>query len=295
MKGIILAGGTGSRLYPNTIATCKQLLPIYDKPMIYYPLSTLMLAAIREIAVISTQEDLPRFQKLFGSGEKLGMSFTYIVQPRPEGIAQAFILAEDFIGKDPVALILGDNLFYGHQLQALLSSCASHQYGAMIFGYHVQNPSRYGVIDFDEQMNVTKLIEKPKNPPSSYAITGLYFYDHQVVSIAKSLKPSDRNELEITDVNQRYLDLQQLKVKIFDRGFAWLDTGTHDALHKASSFIQTIQERQGVQIACIEEIAYENGWISTGQLEILANNYPPSEYGLYLKRILKRSFEPSFF
>lgn len=295
MKGIILAGGTGSRLYPNTIATCKQLLPIYDKPMIYYPLSTLMLAAIREIAVISTQEDLPRFQKLFGSGEKLGMSFTYIVQPRPEGIAQAFILAEDFIGKDPVALILGDNLFYGHQLQTLLSSCATHAQGAMIFGYHVQNPSRYGVIDFDEQMNVTKLIEKPKNPPSSYAITGLYFYDHQVVSISKSLKPSDRNELEITDVNQRYLDLQQLKVKIFDRGFAWLDTGTHDALHKASSFIQTIQERQGVQIACIEEIAYENGWISATQLEILANNYPPSEYGLYLKRILKRSFEPSIF
>ncbi len=287
MKGIILAGGTGTRLYPNTIATCKQLLPIYDKPMIYYPLSTLMLAGIQEIALISTPEDLPRFKKLLGSGETLGMSFTYIEQPKPNGIAEAFILAEDFIKQDPVSLILGDNLFYGHQLKSLLQTCSLHNDGAIIFGYQVQNPSRYGVIAFDEGFNVKQVIEKPQNPPSSYAITGLYFYDTDVVSIAKSLQPSARGELEITDVNQIYLDRKKLKVKLFERGFAWLDTGTHDALHKAASYIQTIQERQGIQVACIEEIALENGWISPSDFEILAQNYPPSEYGMYLKQLLK--------
>lgn len=289
MKGIILAGGSGTRLYPNTIATSKQLLPIYDKPMIYYPLSTLMLAGIREIAIISTSEDLPRFKKLFGTGETLGLHFEYIEQPKPEGIAQAFILAEKFLQQDSVALILGDNLFYGHQLKVLMQKCSLHEQGALIFGYQVQNPSRYGVIEFDEEFRVKKVIEKPQKPPSSYAITGLYFYDHDVVSIAKSLKQSPRGELEITDVNQIYLEQNKLKVKLFDRGFAWLDTGTHDALHKASAYIQTIQERQGIQVACIEEIAYENQWISAEKLERLAENYPSSEYGLYLRGILKRN------
>ena len=287
MKGIILAGGSGTRLYPNTIATSKQLLPIYDKPMIYYPLSTLMLAGIKEIAIISTPEDLPRFRKLFGTGETLGMSFSYIEQSKPEGIAQAFVLAKEFIKDEPVALILGDNLFYGHQLKALMQQCALHEEGALIFGYQVQNPSRYGVIEFDEEFQVKKVVEKPQNPPSSYAITGLYFYDQDVVAIAKSLKPSLRGELEITDVNQIYLEKNKLKVKLFDRGFAWLDTGTHDSLHKAGSYIQTIQERQGMQVACIEEIAFENGWITASEMEALAQQYPPSEYGMYLKQLLK--------
>ena len=289
MKGIILAGGTGSRLFPNTIATSKQLLPVYDKPMIYYPLATLMLAGIREIALISTPEDLPRFRKLFSSGEGLGLSITYIIQPKPEGIAQAFILAQDFIGDSPVSLVLGDNIFSGHQLKSILQDCYYHEQGAIIFGYHVQNPSRYGVIDFDSSFRVKKLIEKPKDPPSSYAITGLYFYDSLVVDIAKRLKPSLRNELEITDINQIYLEQGALKVKLFDRGFAWLDTGTHDALHKASSYVQTIQERQGIQIGCIEEIALDNGWITLEQLQAIADLYPSSEYGLYLKNLVTKN------
>jgi glucose-1-phosphate thymidylyltransferase len=294
MKGIILAGGTGSRLYPNTLATSKQLLPVYDKPMIYYPLSVLMLAGIRNILIISTPEDLPRFQRLFGSGEDLGLVFSYKAQLKPEGIAQAFFLAEDFIAGESVALILGDNIFYGSSLRSLLQSCSNHQHGGMIFGYQVHNPSRYGVIDFDEAFKVRGLVEKPANPPSSFAITGLYFYDHQVVSIAKSLKPSQRGELEITDVNQIYLERGQLQVKLFERGFAWLDTGTHDALHKASSYVQTIQERQGIQIACIEEIAFANGWISLEQLDSLAEKSQASEYGLYLQNLIKEANSLTF-
>lgn len=287
MKGIILAGGTGSRLYPNTLATSKQLLPIYDKPMIYYPLSVLMLAGIREILVISTPQDLPRFEALFGDGDHLGLSISYAEQKKPEGIAQAFLIAEDFIGKETVSLILGDNIFYGYQLRSLLQECLKHTSGGLIFGYQVNNPSRYGVIDFDENFKVRRVVEKPKDPPSSFAITGLYFYDANVVSIAKSLKPSWRNELEITDINQVYLERGELHVKLFEKGFAWLDTGTHDALHKASSYVQTIQERQGIQIACIEEIAFENGWISLEKLNAGAEKYRASEYGLYLKEIVK--------
>lgn len=287
MKGILLAGGTGTRLYPNTLATSKQLLPIYDKPMIYYPLSVLMLAGIREILLISTPEDVPRFEKLFGDGSHLGLSISYASQEKPEGIAQAFLIGEDFIDNQSVALVLGDNIFYGNQLKTLLQECHSHVSGGMIFGYQVNNPSRYGVIDFDEEFKVRRVVEKPKDPPSSFAITGLYFYDAQVVSIAKSLKPSLRNELEITDVNQIYLERGQLQVKLFEKGFAWLDTGTHDALHKASSYVQTIQERQGIQIACIEEIAFENGWVTLEQLDKVATYYQASEYGLYLKEIVK--------
>ncbi len=294
MKGIILAGGTGSRLYPNTFATSKQLLPIYDKPMIYYPLSVLMLAGIREILIISTPEDLPRFQRLFGNGEHLGLFLSYQVQLKPEGIAQAFLLAEEFIAGEPVSLILGDNIFYGASLRPLLQSCFSHNQGGIIFGYQVNNPSRYGVIDFDEAFKVRAVVEKPEKPPSSFAITGLYFYDHQVVSIAKTLKPSKRGELEITDLNQIYLEKRQLQVKLFERGFAWLDTGTHDALHKASSYVQTIQERQGIQIACIEEIAFMNGWISLEQLESLAVKYQASEYGLYLHTLVKEANSLTF-
>lgn len=285
MKGIILAGGRGSRLYPNTLVTSKQLLPVYDKPMIYYPLSVFMLAGIREIALISTPEDLPRFRMLFGDGNHLGMQISYLEQPQPQGIAQAFLIAEEFIDSQPVALILGDNIFYGHEMRSLLRKYYDHSQGGAIFGYQVKNPSRYGVIDFDENFKVRSVVEKPKIPPSSFAITGLYFYDSQVVSIAKSLQPSYRGELEITDVNQVYLEQGLLQVELFDKGFAWLDTGTHEALHQASSYIQTIQERQGIQIACLEEIAFENGWISLSQLSVLVDRYSASEYGLYLKSL----------
>jgi glucose-1-phosphate thymidylyltransferase len=286
MKGIVLAGGTGSRLYPNTLVTSKQLLPVYDKPMIYYPLSVLMLAGIRDILLISTPQDIPRFQELFKTGEHLGLNLSYAIQNKPEGIAQSFIIAEEFIGQGSVALILGDNIFYGHELKTLLQSCYYHRRGGLIFGYQVKNPSRYGVIDFDEQFNVRRVIEKPEIPPSSFAITGIYFYDASVVSIAKSLTPSARNELEITDVNQVYLNRGLLQVKLFNQGFAWLDTGTHEALHQASSYVQTIQERQGIQIACIEEIAFENGWISLQQLQAAAQLYRASEYGLYLQKLV---------
>lgn len=285
MKGIILAGGTGSRLYPSTIATSKQLLPIYDKPMIYYPLSILMLAGIREVLIISTVEDLPRFEKIFRDGADLGMKFSYAVQKKPEGIAQAFIIAEDFIGEDDVCLILGDNIFYGHELRQLLRESVSEFSGGLIFGYEVNNPSRYGVIDFDENFQVRGVVEKPLNPPSSFAITGLYFYDSTVIEIAKSLKPSGRGELEITDVNRVYLERGNLSVKLLGRGFAWLDTGTHEALHQASSYVQVIQERQGIKIACVEEIAFQNGWITLDRLEELAFRLSASEYGQYLKKL----------
>jgi len=264
MKGIILAGGLGTRLYPLTLVTSKQLLPIYDKPMIYYPMSTLMEAGIREIMIISTPHDLPRFQALFKEGSELGMKISYASQEEPNGIAEAFIIAEEFIGKDPVALILGDNIFYGDHLSSILKSSGSLKKGGMIFGYQVKDPERYGVIAFNDQKKVTDIIEKPKNPPSQYAVTGLYFYDNDVVSIAKSLKPSPRGELEITDVNRAYLRRGDLQVHLFETGFAWLDTGTFEALHKASNYVQIIQERQGIQIGAIEEIAVANGWISLG-------------------------------
>jgi glucose-1-phosphate thymidylyltransferase len=284
MKGIILAGGTGSRLYPITLAACKQLLPVYDKPMIYYPLATLMQANIREILIISTPEDLPRFEKMFGTGSHLGLKLSYAVQSKPEGIAQALIIAEEFLEGDSAALILGDNLFYGHQMQDMLSRCSDLEKGAIIFGYEVKDPSRYGVIEFGDNHRVTNIIEKPTNPPSSYAVTGLYFYDSDAPQIARTLKPSSRGELEITDLNRAYLERGDLHVRLFERGFAWLDTGTHEALQQASSYVQTIQERQGIKIACIEEIACQMGFITLPQLEHLAVA-APSHYGAYLKTL----------
>lgn len=261
MKGLILAGGLGTRLHPLTLVTSKQLLPIYDKPMIYYPMSTLMQAEIREIMIISTSHDLPRFQALFNDGTQLGLKISYAVQKEPNGIAEAFIIAEEFIGSDSVALVLGDNIFYGDHLSTALREYGSLQKGGMIFGYQVRDPERYGVIAFDDQQQVIDILEKPKNPPSQYAVTGLYFYDHDVVSIAKSLSPSPRGELEITDVNRAYLQRGDLSVHLFETGFAWLDTGTFEALHQASNYVQIIQERQGIRIGDIEEIAIQNGWI----------------------------------
>ncbi len=285
MKGIILAGGSGTRLYPATLAVCKQLLPVYDKPMIYYPLSVFLLAGIREILIISTPDDTPRFERLFGDGSFLGVHISYQIQEKPQGIAQAFLIAEKFIQKSPVALILGDNLFYGSHLDAFLQEGVRLQSGGMIFGYQVKDPSRYGVVHFDAQMNALGIEEKPKNPKSSYAVPGLYFYGSDVVEIAASLKPSARGELEITDINQAYLKRNALKVRILTRGYAWLDTGTFDAFQKASLFVQTIQERQGVQIACIEEIAYQKKYITHQQLLHLAERYKNNEYGEYLRQI----------
>ncbi len=282
MKGIILSGGFGTRLYPATLAVCKQLLPVFDKPMIYYPLSILMLANIKDILIISTPEDTQRFEKLFGSGAHLGLNISYKVQKRPEGLAQAFILGEDFIKKDNVCLILGDNIFYGSDLTALLEESFHLKNGATVFGYRVNDPSRYGVVEFDEKFNAVSIEEKPLKPKSNYAISGLYFYDNSVIEIAKSLKPSKRGELEITDINREYLARKKLKVKILGRGYAWLDTGTFDALQKASIFVQTIQERQGIKIACIEEIAYRKGFISKEKLKQLSLKYN-NEYGEYLK------------
>ncbi|MCB1082350.1 MAG: glucose-1-phosphate thymidylyltransferase RfbA [Chlamydiia bacterium] len=261
MKGIILAGGLGTRLHPLTLVTSKQLLPIYDKPMIYYPMSTLMQAGIREMLIISTPQDLPRFQTLFGDGSHLGLTLSYIEQNEPNGIAEAFILGEEFIGDASVALVLGDNIFYGEGLPTILKKCGTLKKGGMIFGYQVKDPERYGVVAFDEEKKVIDIVEKPKNPPSQYAVTGLYFYDNSVVSIAKSLKPSPRGELEITDVNRVYLQKNALSVHLFDEGFAWLDTGTFEALHQASNYIQIIQERQGIQIGAIDQIAAKNGWV----------------------------------
>ncbi len=283
MRGIILAGGSGTRLYPATIALCKQLLPIYDKPMIYYPLSVLMLAGIREILIISTPEDTPRFQKLFGDGSHLGLDLQYAVQPKPAGLAQAFLVGADFIQNEPVALILGDNIFYGHDLPVLLKEGTNLTSGGLIFGYQVKDPNRYGVVHFDDQMRALGIEEKPAHPKSSYAVPGLYFYGPDVVDIARSIKPSARGELEITDVNQTYLEEGRLTVRILGRGYAWLDTGTFDAFHKASSFVQAIQERQGIKISCIEEVAYRMGYISLDQLLLLADRYAKNEYGDYLR------------
>jgi glucose-1-phosphate thymidylyltransferase len=287
MKGIILAGGHGTRLYPATQVICKQLLPVYDKPMVFYPLSVLMLAGIRDILIISTPQDLPRFQALFGDGSQLGLSFSYKEQPMPGGIAEAFILGETFLDGSPVCLVLGDNIFFGHDLSQLLRECAAEQSGATVFGYWVKNPQQYGVVDFDQNMMVRSIEEKPAVPKSHYAVVGLYFYDGEVSALAKRLKPSARGEKEITDLNMAYLASGKLRVRIMGRGYAWLDTGTHDSLVDAALFVKTMEERQGLKIACVEEIAFQKGYIGAGQLEKLASPLLKSGYGEYLLRIAR--------
>ncbi|HAA3366546.1 TPA_asm: glucose-1-phosphate thymidylyltransferase [Listeria monocytogenes] len=288
MKGIILAGGSGTRLYPLTKAISKQMLPIYDKPMIYYPLSILMLAGIKDILIISTPEDTPRFEQLLADSDQLGINISYAVQEKPEGLAQAFIIAEDFIGDDSVSLILGDNIYYGQGLSKMLQRASAKKAGATVFGYHVNDPERFGVVEFDESMKAISIEEKPTEPKSNYAVTGLYFYDNRVLEIAKSIKPSERGELEITDVNKRYLELGELDVELMGRGFAWLDTGTHESLLEASTFIETIERRQNLKIACLEEIAYRMGYIDEAAVEKLAEPLKKNAYGQYLMKLINK-------
>ena len=286
-KGIILAGGSGTRLHPATLAISKQLLPVFDKPMVYYPLSALMLAGIRDILIISTPQDTPRFEQLLGDGSQWGLNLQYAVQPSPDGLAQAFLIGEHFVGVSPSALVLGDNIFYGHDFQALLTNAMNRDEGATVFAYHVHDPERYGVAEFDRHGRVLSLEEKPTKPKSSYAVTGLYFYDNQVVDLTKNLKPSQRGELEITDLNRLYLERQQLHVEIMSRGYAWLDTGTHDSLLEASQYVATLENRQGLKVACPEEIAFRQKWISEQELETLAQPLAKNGYGQYLLKILR--------